>query len=220
MKNSTQSAASYINGVLLATSALDTLNLTQMAVGSFAEECTGHISLRFIQSNLQHSELATSELLVEAERRKIAIALATPRRRSVEAAIIILDRGVEVEEDQTFIDENVTAATRLKPETAGLASCRCISKGPYPSAHTSIACGTSLWRNANRALAHVYDWGVRNKLRFALSKINLMMLTECSNTTSQWWTIDRKLTFIPDVVKASNKATNIKKGLARAAKAT
>ncbi|GBP96830.1 Retrovirus-related Pol polyprotein from type-1 retrotransposable element R1 [Eumeta japonica] len=35
---------------------------------------------------------------------------ATPRRGPVKAAIIVLDSGVDVEEDQTLIDENVTAA--------------------------------------------------------------------------------------------------------------
>ncbi|GBP90780.1 hypothetical protein EVAR_102462_1 [Eumeta japonica] len=46
-----------------------------MAEGLSAEENTGHVSLRFIQSNLQRSKLATSELLVEADRRRIAVAL-------------------------------------------------------------------------------------------------------------------------------------------------
>ncbi|GBP08078.1 Putative 115 kDa protein in type-1 retrotransposable element R1DM [Eumeta japonica] len=96
-------------------------------------ENTDHVSLRFIQSNLQRSKLATSELLVEADRRRIAVALvqepyvgsigelrrylgcrviqkATPRRGPVKAAIIVLDSGVDVEEDQTLINENVTAA--------------------------------------------------------------------------------------------------------------
>ncbi|GBP24119.1 Retrovirus-related Pol polyprotein from type-1 retrotransposable element R1 [Eumeta japonica] len=96
------------SGVLLATGALDSHVRTEPAEGSSAEENTDHVSLRFIQSNLQRSKLATSELLVEADRQKIT---ATPRRRGpVKAAIIILDSGVDVEEDQTLIDENVTAA--------------------------------------------------------------------------------------------------------------
>ncbi|GBP23732.1 Putative 115 kDa protein in type-1 retrotransposable element R1DM [Eumeta japonica] len=98
-----------------------------------AENCADHVSLRFIQSNLQRRKLNTAELLVEAERREIAIALvhepyvgnigalrqypgcrvvqkAIPRRGPVKADIIILDSDVDVEEDQTLIDENVTAA--------------------------------------------------------------------------------------------------------------
>ncbi|GBP65857.1 Putative 115 kDa protein in type-1 retrotransposable element R1DM [Eumeta japonica] len=104
-----------------------------MAGGLPSEECADHVSLRFIQSNLERSKLATAELLVEAGRRKIAVALvqepyvgnigelrrypgcrvvqkATPRRGPFKAAIIILNSGVNVEEDQTLIDENVTAA--------------------------------------------------------------------------------------------------------------
>ncbi|GBP97306.1 Putative 115 kDa protein in type-1 retrotransposable element R1DM [Eumeta japonica] len=120
-------------GVLLAAGALDSHARTELAEGLSAEENTDHVSLRFIQSNLQSSKLATSELLVEADRRRIAVALvqepyvgsigelrrypgcrvvqkATPRRGPVKAAIIVLDSGVDVEEDQTLIDENVTAA--------------------------------------------------------------------------------------------------------------
>ncbi|GBP82534.1 hypothetical protein EVAR_91659_1 [Eumeta japonica] len=100
--------------------------------GSSAEENTDHVSLRFIQSNLQRSKLATSELLVEADRRRIAVALVQEpyvgsigelrryqdaesskgdsAKGPVKAAIIVLDSGVDVEEDQTLIDENVTAA--------------------------------------------------------------------------------------------------------------
>ncbi|GBP79422.1 hypothetical protein EVAR_48885_1 [Eumeta japonica] len=71
------------------------------------------------------------ELLVGASRRKIAVALVqepyvgywraqavpgqghptvAPRAGPVKAAILILDSDVDVEEDQTLIDENVTAA--------------------------------------------------------------------------------------------------------------
>ncbi|GBP96744.1 hypothetical protein EVAR_77679_1 [Eumeta japonica] len=100
--------------------------------GSSTEENTDHVSLRFIQSNLQRSKLATSELFVEADRRNCGspspgtlcweywrgatvpgcrvVQKATPRRGPVKAAIIVLDSGVDVEEDQTLIDENVTAA--------------------------------------------------------------------------------------------------------------
>ncbi|GBP04472.1 hypothetical protein EVAR_55306_1 [Eumeta japonica] len=102
---------------------------------------TDHASLRLIQSNLQRSTLATAELLVGASRRKIAVALVqepyvgnagelkrytgcrviqwmAPRAKPVKAAIVILDSDVDVEEDQTLIDENVTSAVI----TAG--SCR------------------------------------------------------------------------------------------------
>ncbi|GBP96400.1 hypothetical protein EVAR_90497_1 [Eumeta japonica] len=94
---------------------------------------TGHVSLRFIQSNLQRSKLATSELLVEADRRNCGSpspgtlcweywrAATVPgcrvvqrrlRRGPVKAAIIVLDSGVDVEEDQTLIDENVPYRSR------------------------------------------------------------------------------------------------------------
>ncbi|GBP48762.1 hypothetical protein EVAR_32782_1 [Eumeta japonica] len=106
------------------------------AHGGFSSECSVRHKWDEIarsKSNLQHSKLATSELLVEADRRKIAVALVqkpyvgnigelrrypgcrvvqkvTTRRRPVKAAIIILNSGVDVEEDQTLIDRNVTAA--------------------------------------------------------------------------------------------------------------
>ncbi|GBP34811.1 hypothetical protein EVAR_21877_1 [Eumeta japonica] len=63
------------SGVLLATGTLNSLTRTQMAGGSSAEKTSDHLSLRFIQFNLQQSKLATSELLVEAERQKIAVGL-------------------------------------------------------------------------------------------------------------------------------------------------
>ncbi|GBP14467.1 hypothetical protein EVAR_7749_1 [Eumeta japonica] len=52
----------------VATSVLDSHN--RIAGGRSTEECTDHVSLRFIQFNLQRSKVATTELLVEAERRK------------------------------------------------------------------------------------------------------------------------------------------------------
>ncbi|GBP21018.1 hypothetical protein EVAR_11049_1 [Eumeta japonica] len=132
-----------------------------MADGLSTGTNTDRASLRFVQSNLQRSKLATSELLVEADKRKIAVALVqepyvgnigelrrysgcrviqrmTPRIGPVKAAIIILDSDVDVEENQTLIDENVAAAV-IKAGTAELASCRCISKATSQSAHTSTA---------------------------------------------------------------------------------
>ncbi|GBP98468.1 hypothetical protein EVAR_59894_1 [Eumeta japonica] len=41
--------------------------------GSSTEGCTDRVSLRFMQSNLQRSKLATTELLVEAARRKLRV---------------------------------------------------------------------------------------------------------------------------------------------------
>ncbi|GBP79446.1 hypothetical protein EVAR_48909_1 [Eumeta japonica] len=102
--------SSVQGGILLAAGALDSQARTELAEGSSAEGNTDHVSLRFIQSNLQRSKLATSELLVEADRRRIAVALvqepyvgsigelrrypgcrvvqkATPRRGPVKAAI-------------------------------------------------------------------------------------------------------------------------------------
>ncbi|GBP97450.1 hypothetical protein EVAR_61157_1 [Eumeta japonica] len=74
-----------------------------LSVGSEAD----HASLRFIQSNLQRSKLATAELLVGASRRKIAVALV---QEPYVGNTGELGRDVDVEEDQTLIDENVTAA--------------------------------------------------------------------------------------------------------------
>ncbi|GBP60537.1 Putative 115 kDa protein in type-1 retrotransposable element R1DM [Eumeta japonica] len=92
---------------------------------------------------------------------------------------------------------------------------------------------------ANRALACVHCWGVRNKLRFAPSKTHSMVMTKklkyddpmvhmngeqirfVGEIRLLGLTIDhRKLTFVPHVAKACKKATNIYKSLARAAKAT
>ncbi|GBP33038.1 Putative 115 kDa protein in type-1 retrotransposable element R1DM [Eumeta japonica] len=123
--------ATYI--LLLAAGALAAEDRTYTAGGSSTEGCTDRVSLRFIQSNLQRSKLATTELLVEAERRKITVALVqepyienigelrrypgcrvvqktAPRRGPVKAAIIILNSDVDVEEDQTLNGENVAAA--------------------------------------------------------------------------------------------------------------
>ncbi|GBP89237.1 Putative 115 kDa protein in type-1 retrotransposable element R1DM [Eumeta japonica] len=119
--------------VLLAAGALAAVERTYTAEGSSTEGCTDRVSLRFIQSKLQRSKLATTELLVEAERRKIAVALVqepyignigelrcypgcrvvqktTPRRGPDKAAIINLNSDVDVEEDQTLNGENVAAA--------------------------------------------------------------------------------------------------------------
>ncbi|GBP82536.1 Putative 115 kDa protein in type-1 retrotransposable element R1DM [Eumeta japonica] len=97
---------------------------------------------------------------------------------------------------------------------------------------------SSIEEEANHALARVHCWGVRNKLRFAPSKTNSMVLTKklkyddpvvhmngeqiglVGEIRLLGLTIDRKLTFVPHVAKACKKATNIYKGLARAAKAT
>ncbi|GBP49274.1 Retrovirus-related Pol polyprotein from type-1 retrotransposable element R1 [Eumeta japonica] len=68
-----------------------------LSLGSEAD----HASLRFIQSNLQRSKLATAELLGHPT--------GGPACRTRKAAILILDSDVDVEEDQTLIDENVTA---------------------------------------------------------------------------------------------------------------
>ncbi|GBP61694.1 hypothetical protein EVAR_43632_1 [Eumeta japonica] len=86
-----------------------------MADGLSTESEADHASLRLIQSNLQRSKLATAELLVGASRRKIAVALV---QEPYVGNTGELKRDVDVEEDQTLIDENVTAAV----VTAG--SCR------------------------------------------------------------------------------------------------
>ncbi|GBP46650.1 Putative 115 kDa protein in type-1 retrotransposable element R1DM [Eumeta japonica] len=120
-------------GVLLAAGALAAEDRTHTAEGSSTEGCTDRVSLRFMQSNLQRSKLATTELLVEAARRKIAVAIVqepyignigelrrypgcrvvqktAPRRGPVKAAIMVLNSDVDVEEDQTLNGENVAAA--------------------------------------------------------------------------------------------------------------
>ncbi|GBP91972.1 Putative 115 kDa protein in type-1 retrotransposable element R1DM [Eumeta japonica] len=96
---------------------------------------------------------------------------------------------------------------------------------------------SSIEEETNHALARVHCGGVRNKLRFAPSKTNSMVLTKklkyddpvvhmngeqisLVGEIRLGLTIDRKLTFISHVAKACKKAINIYKGLARAAKAT
>ncbi|GBP91350.1 Putative 115 kDa protein in type-1 retrotransposable element R1DM [Eumeta japonica] len=97
---------------------------------------------------------------------------------------------------------------------------------------------SSIEEETNRALARVNCWGVRNKLRFAPSKTNSMVLNKnlkyddpvvqmnseqislVGEIRLLGLTIDRKLTFIPHVAKACKKATNIYKGLARAGRVT
>ncbi|GBP89236.1 Retrovirus-related Pol polyprotein from type-1 retrotransposable element R1 [Eumeta japonica] len=97
---------------------------------------------------------------------------------------------------------------------------------------------SSIEEEANRALARVHCWGVRNKLRFAPSKTNSMELIKklkyddpmvhmngeqislVGEIRLLGLIINRNLTFIPHVAKAYKKAANINKGLARAAKAT
>ncbi|GBP97792.1 Retrovirus-related Pol polyprotein from type-1 retrotransposable element R1 [Eumeta japonica] len=93
--------------VLLAAGASAAQNRTHMADGLSVGSEADHASLRFIQSNLQRSKLATAELLVGASRRKIAVALV---QEPYVGNTGELKRDVDVEEDQTLIDENVTAA--------------------------------------------------------------------------------------------------------------
>ncbi|GBP54230.1 hypothetical protein EVAR_43255_1 [Eumeta japonica] len=93
-----------------------------MADSLSTENNTGHASLRFIQSNLQLSKLVTSELLIEADRGKISVALVQEpymgnisklrqysgcrviqrivlRIGPIKTVIIILNSDVDVEED-------------------------------------------------------------------------------------------------------------------------
>ncbi|GBP30487.1 hypothetical protein EVAR_20941_1 [Eumeta japonica] len=88
---------------------------------------------------------------------------------------------------------------------------------------------SSVEESANRALARVYCRRVRNKLRFASSKSNSMVLTKklkyddplvhmngeqitlVGEISLLGLNIDRKLTFIPHVAKACKKATSIYK---------
>ncbi|GBP94033.1 Putative 115 kDa protein in type-1 retrotransposable element R1DM [Eumeta japonica] len=90
----------------------------------------------------------------------------------------------------------------------------------------------------DRALICVSNWGGKNKVRFALSKIKVMVLTKklkydnpvvCMNQQKKSLadeikilgrTIDKRLTFIPHVTQACKKATNIYKCIARAARVT
>ncbi|GBP61462.1 Putative 115 kDa protein in type-1 retrotransposable element R1DM [Eumeta japonica] len=97
---------------------------------------------------------------------------------------------------------------------------------------------SSIEKETNHARARVHCWGVKNKLRFTPSKTNSIVLTKklkCNDPVVHMdgeqislvgeirllaLTIDNKLTFIPHVAKACEKAANIYKDLARAAKAT
>lgn len=90
--------------------------------------------------------------------------------------------------------------------------------------------------NANLALAHVHEWGVKNKLKFAPHKTNAMIVTKklkyvtpcmhMGGTEIQivdeikllGLTIDKKLTFNSHVTRICKKAANLYKHLARAAK--
>ncbi|GBP25793.1 hypothetical protein EVAR_94812_1 [Eumeta japonica] len=89
--------------VLLAAGALAAADCTHATEGPSTEGCTGLEFLRFIQSNLQRSEL---EQLVEAERRKIA---SRPKGDLAKGTRKSLNSGVYVEEDQTLNDESITA---------------------------------------------------------------------------------------------------------------
>ncbi|GBP30616.1 Retrovirus-related Pol polyprotein from type-1 retrotransposable element R1 [Eumeta japonica] len=118
-----------------------------------------------MQSNLQRSKLATTELLVEAARRKIAVAIVqepyignigelrrypgcrvvqktAPRRGPVKAAIMVLNSDVDVEEDQTLNGENVAAAV-IKAGNCRIGVVSVYFEETCPSARTSIACDTS-----------------------------------------------------------------------------
>ncbi|GBP73195.1 Retrovirus-related Pol polyprotein from type-1 retrotransposable element R1 [Eumeta japonica] len=97
---------------------------------------------------------------------------------------------------------------------------------------------SSIEEEANRTLACVHCWGVRNKLRFAPPKTDFMVLVKklkyeepvvqmngkqislVGEIHLLGLTIDKKLTFNPHLAKASKKAANIYKGLARTTKAT
>ncbi|XP_063827121.1 uncharacterized protein LOC135076627 [Ostrinia nubilalis] len=91
-------------------------------------------------------------------------------------------------------------------------------------------------RQANAALAYVWDWGVANKLKFAPHKTNAMVITNklkhdtpilsmgggdialSKEIKLLGLTIDEKLTFNSHVANVCRKALNIYKQLARAAK--
>ncbi|GBP00743.1 hypothetical protein EVAR_76972_1 [Eumeta japonica] len=93
---------------------------------------------------------------------------------------------------------------------------------------------SSVEKDIKRTLTHVHSWEVKNKLRFTLSKPNSVVFTkklkyddpvvhmdgEQINQVGEirflGLTIDRKVTFIPHVVKAFKQATKIYKGLVRA----
>ncbi|GBP72434.1 hypothetical protein EVAR_7093_1 [Eumeta japonica] len=95
---------------------------------------------------------------------------------------------------------------------------------------------SSMEEDANWALAYMHCWIIKNKLRSAHLKTKSIVLTKklkCNNAVLHvnsekinlvgkicllYLTIDRKLTFILHVVKACEKAINIYKEIARAAK--
>ncbi|GBP87912.1 Putative 115 kDa protein in type-1 retrotransposable element R1DM [Eumeta japonica] len=90
--------------------------------------------------------------------------------------------------------------------------------------------------DADRALAHVHCWRIKNKLRLSPPKTNLMVLTKkvkyddpvvhindeqislVGEIRLIGLTIDRKLMFIPYVATICKKITNIYKDIARAIK--
>ncbi|GBP88699.1 Putative 115 kDa protein in type-1 retrotransposable element R1DM [Eumeta japonica] len=82
------------NRELLTAGASVTQNGNHTADSMLTRKTTDRASLRFIQSNLRRSKLATR---------------AADRTGPVKAALIIQDNDVDVETDQTLIDENVTA---------------------------------------------------------------------------------------------------------------
>lgn len=94
----------------------------------------------------------------------------------------------------------------------------------------------ALQQQAEQVLAHVYEWGVKNKLKFAPHKTLAMVVTKklkyetplvhmgeteiqiVSEIKILGLVIDNKLTFNNHVAHVCKKATNIYKQLARAAK--
>ncbi|GBP30615.1 Putative 115 kDa protein in type-1 retrotransposable element R1DM [Eumeta japonica] len=131
---------------------------------------------------------------------------------------------------------STTRGGRRRPSCAPLAA----GEPPWPGPRLPSGPGVGFVDRGGGQprLARVHCWGVRNKLRFAPSKTNSMVLTKklkyddpvvhmngerissVGEIRLLGLTIDKKLTFIPHVAKACKKATNIYKGLARAAKAT
>lgn len=91
-------------------------------------------------------------------------------------------------------------------------------------------------RQANAALAHVQEWGVKNKLKFAPQKTKAMIITRklkydtpllnmggvdigmSTDIKILGLIIDHKLTFNQHVAEVCKKALNIYKQLSRAAK--
>ncbi|GBO98306.1 hypothetical protein EVAR_84188_1 [Eumeta japonica] len=108
------------------------VRLTTHLCGSFNPTCSGASSLR--RSCWLERAGAIAVALVQepyvgntGELKRYSgcrvIQRVAPRAGPVKAAILILDSDVDVEEDQTLIDENVTAAV-VTAGTAELASCR------------------------------------------------------------------------------------------------